>query len=183
LLLPVVSDFDFLQQWTQPFYRVLNITNPPMSGSDVVIAQNLLQRSPSSNWNVSKNGIYSVDTAKAVGLFQKSHKMQANHGTSCVLTVVFDHRPVNGVLDMATSNALLAACLDDGYKDNGELPAGYLYKVVLPVEFVADKTSRCTFPFIRIAPSRPTRRSTIASTTPSSPSQFGMLFLRLLQHG
>jgi hypothetical protein len=64
-------------QWTQPFFRVLNITNPPMSGSDVVIAQNLLQRSPSSNWNVSKNGVYSADTAKAVGLFQKSHKMYA----------------------------------------------------------------------------------------------------------
>eukprot|EP01133_Synstelium_polycarpum_P007501 gene7501-8777_t len=41
--------------------------------------------------------------------------------------------PVTGSLDIDTASLVIDQLLDDGYKDNGEIPPGYLYKVHIPV--------------------------------------------------
>lgn len=56
--------------------------------------------------------MFDRDTATAVEQFQ-----QGNHKT------------VNGIVDSEVAQLLLDQHLYDGYKDNGKLPHGYLYKV------------------------------------------------------
>lgn len=103
-----------LAQMPLPFTRVLQVATPPMSGEDVTILQNLLQRrSPFPLTNV-----FDAATASAVSGFQGNVSL-----------------PATGVLDAPTASAVLSVLSSDGYRDNGKTPAsmGYLYKVFLPV--------------------------------------------------
>lgn len=100
-----------------PFYRDLTLTTPPLSGSDVVISQNLLIRD-SAVESLELTGLYDEETAKATKNFQNAHNL-----------------PVTGVLDASTADLLLELHSNDGYKDSGFSAGslGYLYKVHIPV--------------------------------------------------
>jgi hypothetical protein len=43
--------------------------------------------------------------------------------------MVNNRLPATGVFDEATADLLLKLQIDDGYKDNGTIPEGFLYKV------------------------------------------------------
>src|SRR3989338_10306877 len=95
-----------------PFKRVLSVG---ANGTDVTIAQNLLLRSPFVT-QTKPDGIYSEKTKQSVIQFQKGNKLSQT-----------------GTLDVATATTLLKLHFYDGYKDDGKIPAGYLYKVFVPV--------------------------------------------------
>eukprot|EP01132_Coremiostelium_polycephalum_P004863 gene4863-6061_t len=97
-----------------PFNRQLSLTSPQLTGSDVYILQNLLVRSGSSNLDLT--GIFDQTTASALENYQTLNKL-----------------PVTGVLDINTATQILNTNIDDGYKDNGMIPPGFLYKVHIPV--------------------------------------------------
>jgi len=96
-----------------PFTRVLTPEQPPLNGSDVYILQNVLKRAIPSTPITS---YYDAKTQSAVQQFQATNKIA---GT--------------GVFDAATAELLLVQYLDDGYKDDGQIPHGVLYKVHIPV--------------------------------------------------
>jgi len=102
----------------EPFYRVLALQSPPLTGSDVFMAQNLLIRSPFVDPELPLSSNYDALSAAAVIAFQTGNGLS-----------------VTGVFDNATATVLLALHLDaDGYKDDGEpLPPGFSYKVYVPV--------------------------------------------------
>jgi len=101
-------------QYTCPFTKLLS---PGSTGNDVLIAQTLLTRSPFVGPNsFAVNGNYGMDTAAAVKEFQGGNNMT-----------------VTGNIDADTSNLLLEKHTYDGYKDNGTIPDGYLYKVHIKV--------------------------------------------------
>lgn len=100
-----------------PWTRILSATNPPMTGNDVYIAQNLLVRD-SSVTNLVINGQYDKDTAAAVAAFQTAHALT-----------------VSGELDAASAQELLNLHSLDGIQDTGfsAKSMGYKYKVSVPV--------------------------------------------------
>jgi peptidoglycan hydrolase-like protein with peptidoglycan-binding domain len=101
-----------------PFTRELRPSAPAPSGADVFMAQNLLIRSPFVNPNLPLSRHYDSATVAAVSAFKQGHNL-----------------PADGVFDSTAASILLQLHLDnDDYKDDGQpLPAGYLYKVYVPL--------------------------------------------------
>eukprot|EP01113_Clastostelium_recurvatum_P036519 TRINITY_DN5217_c0_g1_i1.p1 TRINITY_DN5217_c0_g1~~TRINITY_DN5217_c0_g1_i1.p1 ORF type:complete len:290 (+),score=74.97 TRINITY_DN5217_c0_g1_i1:25-870(+) len=99
---------------TCPFTRELTVQTPPLTGDDVTVLQALLARTQA----LKQTGAYDAQTAAAVSAFQKANRITPS-----------------GNLDDATSDALISsnANMDDGYKDDGTIPAGFLYKMHVPV--------------------------------------------------
>ncbi len=107
-----------------PFSRALQFV-PGQSwqanGSDVIIAQNLLRRSPFARPTAPCcSGIYDADTAAVVAAVQAGGGMKP---------------AAPGVLDVATAAHLLQYHAYDGYVDNGRSAGaqGYLFKILVPV--------------------------------------------------
>jgi hypothetical protein len=82
--------------------------------------QNLLQRCvPPLSSKFARSGVYDAATAAAVAEYQQFYVTGA---------------AVGGVADAATFANVVARLLDDdGYEDDGEVPAGYKYKLHIPV--------------------------------------------------
>jgi len=100
-----------------PFTRVLypDSTNQP-AGNDVIILQNLLNRSPLTARNLSTDGLYDEQTAIAVSQVKSAHGL-----------------PDKSVFDEAAAEVILRLYMLDGYKDDGTILKGYKYKVHVPV--------------------------------------------------
>lgn len=101
-----------------PWTRPLQHTSPAMTGSDVTIAQALLNRWSGSN-ALNESGVYDAATADAVSQFRSAFRIGSGGAT----------------FDSATAEKLLEVASDDGYKDDGQ-PAsarGKLYKIFVPV--------------------------------------------------
>lgn len=98
-----------------PFTRALVAQSPPLTGTDVLILQNLLLQ---GGYAVSADGVFGPATAAAVSAFQSNASL-----------------PRSGGLDAATACAALSLLSGDGYVDDGEAPGalGYLYKVLVSV--------------------------------------------------
>jgi len=103
-------------QYSCPFSRLLSLQQPQQYGNDVRIAQNLLKRSPFVASSLAVTGYYDSATQDSVSSFQRGN-----------------HLSVSGNIDVDTSNLLLQLHSYDGYKDNGTIPAGFLYKVHIRV--------------------------------------------------
>jgi hypothetical protein len=101
-----------------PFYRELYVTNPVMTGNDVLIAQTLLKRDAAVDPKFVASGKFSSDSGKATSDFQAANNL-----------------PATGILDSASAQALLDLHSDDQYSDSGFTAAsmGYLYKIHIPV--------------------------------------------------
>lgn len=101
-----------------PFTRELKVTNPYMTGNDVLIAQTMLQRDAAVSKNFVANGVYDDASAAATSSFQGAHALKAT-----------------GVLDSSSAQVLLDTHTADGVKDTGFTAAsmGYLYKFHIPV--------------------------------------------------
>eukprot|EP00698_Gefionella_okellyi_P012148 TRINITY_DN3247_c0_g2_i1.p1 TRINITY_DN3247_c0_g2~~TRINITY_DN3247_c0_g2_i1.p1 ORF type:complete len:185 (-),score=25.29 TRINITY_DN3247_c0_g2_i1:1031-1585(-) len=98
-----------------PFTRSLQLEKPAMNGSDVAIMQTLLSRSkPCATLQATWE--FDVETAVAVQVFQELHNL-----------------PGTAIFDEQTAELLLELHQYDGYKDNGTVPAGFLYKLYVPV--------------------------------------------------
>jgi len=103
-----------------PFTRVLcyNRESNLMSGSDVVILQNLIIRSPYVNATLPLTGEYDYDTYQSVIAFQAGNQISGDP---------------SGVFGPDTANMLLSLHSCDGYKDLGipakHYGAQYLYKL------------------------------------------------------
>eukprot|EP01119_Soliformovum_irregulare_P002265 TRINITY_DN12550_c0_g1_i1.p1 TRINITY_DN12550_c0_g1~~TRINITY_DN12550_c0_g1_i1.p1 ORF type:complete len:280 (-),score=53.21 TRINITY_DN12550_c0_g1_i1:50-889(-) len=98
-----------------PFTRTLRLKQPPMEGSDVSVLQNLLIRSPYVG-HLTATGQYDASTAEAVKRFNAGNRISESE-----------------IFDEHSANELLSKHLLDGYKDNGKIPAGFKYKVHVPV--------------------------------------------------
>jgi hypothetical protein len=96
-----------------PFYRELYLSDPIMTGNDVLIAQTLLQRDAAVSDSFVASGNFEDDSKTAVGNFQDAHSL-----------------PSTGILDSASAQLLLDLHSDDQYTDSGFTAAsmGYLYK-------------------------------------------------------
>lgn len=101
-----------------PFTRELYVTDPIMTGNDVLIAQTLLKREPAVDPAFVASGKYATDSAAATSAFQTANKL-----------------PSTGVLDSVSAQTLLDLYSDDEYTDSGFTAAsmGYLYKFHIPV--------------------------------------------------
>lgn len=107
-----------------PFTRELTYVDGDSleSGSDVLIMQTLINRSPLMSSNqIDTDGAYGADSADAVSTFQTGNSIDAS-----------------GVFDNATATALLACCQSDGYVDDGTAASEYgkLYKILVPLQSV-----------------------------------------------
>jgi len=100
-----------------PWSRVLTAADPPMTGNDVFIAQNLLVRDSAVS-NLVVNGLYDKDTVAAVAAFQAARALA-----------------VSGDLDSPSAQELLNLHSLDGVADSGftAKSMGYKYKVSVPV--------------------------------------------------
>lgn len=93
--------------YPRPFSRLLKVTSPPMSGNDVVILQNLLQRTATrtpysslrANNPAPASGEYTSATASQVTAFQTKHGLSAD-----------------GEVGPITAGAVLRLLSRDGYK-------------------------------------------------------------------
>ena len=116
-----MSDADVLPA---PFSRVLNFTAGQewqLNGSDVLVAQHLMRRSPFARpVDSCCSGVYDEDTANVVEAIQNG----AN------LTNV-----TPGSIGVETARYLLETHTYDGYFDNGRSAReqGYLFKIIVPV--------------------------------------------------
>ena len=107
-----------------PWMRELRLTDPPMTGNDILIAQTLISRKPGAPLTVLERGVYDADTEAAVIWFQQEE------GLSTIAP--------KGIFENETASLLLSCCLEDGYFDAG-LPAAYygkLYKIIVPIPSV-----------------------------------------------
>ena len=104
-----------------PFTRELYLTDPPLSGSDVFIACNLLARDDAVSMSANKCD-YEFDSSDA----DATREFQDANGLSS---------SSEGVVDGETANALLELHSADRYKDSGFTAAsmGYKYKFHIPV--------------------------------------------------
>lgn len=98
-----------------PFTRELRIEKPALEGKDVIILQNLLKRHPSSN-HVVVTSEYDLQTSEAVLNFQ-----------------AFMGLTPTGVVCEKTATKVLENLMSDGFKDDQKVPAGYLFKLYVPV--------------------------------------------------
>jgi len=99
-----------------PFTRYLQLQDPPLTGKDVIILQNLLLRSPFVGGKVYVTGIFDSNTSLALKSFQQGNSLDPN-----------------GILDPTTGEKLLSLQMSDGYKDDGKILPGYKYKVHIAV--------------------------------------------------
>ena len=108
----------FAKTMPAPFYRVLYVTSPYMTGNDVTIAQSLLKRDPAVDPKLTVDGVYGDNSLKATSSFQTAHGL-----------------PGTGVLDSVSAQLLMDLHSEDHYKDSGFTAAsmGYLYKFHIPV--------------------------------------------------
>lgn len=74
----------------------------PLSGSDVYILQNLVNRDAAVRGRLPVTSVFDADTYAAVRAFQLHHRL-----------------PVTGIFDEATADELLACCSRDGVTDSG----------------------------------------------------------------
>lgn len=81
-----------------------------MEGSDVTILQTLLQRDHFSS-HLVVTGKFDAATKQAVSTFQSHNNL-----------------PVSGAVNATTATAVLHKLSEDGYKDDGTIPAWALYK-------------------------------------------------------
>eukprot|EP00794_Sanderia_malayensis_P018242 gene18242-20062_t len=96
-----------------PFERILSLNKPYMAGKDVIIMQNLLERSQI----IKVTSRYDEQTAFAVERFQKEHSITTT-----------------GVFCPVTARILLQTSLWDGFKDDShKVPDGYKFKLYVPV--------------------------------------------------
>lgn len=100
-----------------PFTRELRLTTPPAQGRDVVILQNLLPRSSNVTMAVKPTGVYDKQTALAVEEYKKANLLKSD-------PLVFDE---------VTASLVLEQLSYDGYKDDGQAPIGYKFKIIIPV--------------------------------------------------
>jgi hypothetical protein len=113
-----------------PFTRALELADPVLAGSDVVIAQQLLRRDPAgANLTAADLSLgYGASSAAAVRAFQRASPAAA--------ALALDGA---GVLGPRTATALLAARGEDGFAGRGlggnwtAAQLGYLYKIHVPV--------------------------------------------------
>lgn len=105
--------------FTSPFTRNLQLVSPAMSGSDVVVLQNLVARALQLPPVPSQ--LYDIATAKQVAAFQQSYGISSACGSGCA--------------DAETTNLLLQKFSADHWKDpmSSPLPKPYMYKVHIPV--------------------------------------------------
>jgi len=103
----------------KPFTRELYYSTPELTGNDVIIVQNLLNRDSNVNPKLVTDGTFSPLTSTATIQFQSS-----------VVGL-----PVTGIIDSVTAQTLLDMYSADGYKDTGFTAGslGYLYKLYIPV--------------------------------------------------
>lgn len=99
-----------------PFTRVLQLSNPLMTGDDVFMMQKMLARAVS---NVPASRNYDDATAAAVAAFKAEYALS----------------PADNVFDAGAAALLLTNFSADGYVDDGVPPVqkGFLYKVLVPV--------------------------------------------------
>lgn len=100
-----------------PFTRELHFKTTPVAGDDVVILQNLLPRSINVTTVVKPTGVYDKQTAVAVAQYKQANRIESD-------PLVFDEITANLVLDQLSY---------DGYKDDGQKPVGYKFKIIIPV--------------------------------------------------
>lgn len=109
------NGYKLMSEMPGPFKRELHLQTPFLSGNDVVILQNLLKRHPSSSF-VRVTSKYDLQTAEAVQSFQAVMSMSPT-----------------GVVCEKTALKVLEHLLSDGFKDDGKVPAGYKFKLHVPV--------------------------------------------------
>ena len=86
-----------------PWKRELYYDNEtPLTGNDVIIMQNLINRDPSVHGRLEITGAYDAASARAVQAFQHYHKLA-----------------ITGILDEPTATLLLETCSRDGVTDTG----------------------------------------------------------------
>lgn len=102
-----------------PFYREIKLSDPSMTGNDVLIALTLLSRDDAVSSSYEADNSFDEDDEDATKLFQKSAGLS-----------------VTGIIDSSTAQKLLDLHSDDNYKDDGFTAAsmGYKYKIHLPVK-------------------------------------------------
>jgi len=100
-----------------PFARILRLASPPLKGHDVIIMQNLIARSKFVA-TYPFTGIFDERTETALKQFQAGEMSSV---------------AVPGVFDDVTANLVMTRYLADGYKEDGKILPGYLYKVHVPV--------------------------------------------------
>eukprot|EP01088_Endostelium_zonatum_P006497 TRINITY_DN1862_c0_g1_i1.p1 TRINITY_DN1862_c0_g1~~TRINITY_DN1862_c0_g1_i1.p1 ORF type:complete len:294 (-),score=42.73 TRINITY_DN1862_c0_g1_i1:24-905(-) len=100
-----------------PFTRQLYFAHPEFVGHDVKILQALLNRSEAVSPKFPTfSSSFDAFTERALKQFQTRHSFNNN-----------------GVLSSNVAQLLLARHIPDGYRDNGKVPAGFKYKVHVPV--------------------------------------------------
>ena len=102
-----------------PWKRELELSSPPMTGNDVLIACTLLSRDDAVVIDASScDTTFDAADNDAVGAFQTAQGIK-----------------VTGIFDATTANALLVAHSADGFKDSGFTAdsMGYKYKIHVPV--------------------------------------------------
>jgi len=105
----------YAADWPCPFSRYLQLSSPQMTGNDVTILQNLLGRSPFVK-ALTVTGSFDTATSDALTAFQKGNALQPD-----------------GILGPASGQVLLNLHMSDGYKDDGKILPGYMYKVHIQV--------------------------------------------------
>lgn len=99
----------------RPFFRQLELQTPLLTGRDVIILQNLLQRHPKTK-GIIVTSKYDIQTAEMVQIFQADVEV-----------------PSTGVFCKQTAAKVLDLLLYDGFKDDHKVPAGYKFKLYVPV--------------------------------------------------
>ena len=99
----------------EPFSRPLKLQSPLETGRDVIILQNLLQRHPRTR-DITVTSKYDIQTAEMVQVFQAAVGL-----------------PSTGVFCKQTAAKVLDLLLYDRFKDDRKVPAGYKFKLYVPV--------------------------------------------------
>jgi hypothetical protein len=99
-----------------PFYRELYVTNPVMTGNDVLIAQTLLKRDAAVDPKFVASGKFSSDSGKATSDFQAANNL-----------------PATGILDSASAQALLDLHCVDLFSDCGFTAPSWVYLQKSPI--------------------------------------------------
>ena len=117
---PVIQARMIDDDWSYalPFKRALQLAEPPMEGSDVVILQNLLRRGSSpSGVDLKATGLFDNDTQRVLQNFQEDEGLI----------------PADGVLNPLTAVTVLKKLMNDMYRDDGTIPDGVKFKLHIPV--------------------------------------------------
>jgi hypothetical protein len=129
-----------VSQMPLPFTRQLVLQDPPMTGSDVTIFQNLVIRD-SAVVDGGKSGVYDETAATATSKFQQAHKLNStgildedtaslllfihSNDGKCSIKVLYHHR-----FKLYLNSFLLKGVRDTGFTAASR---GYLFKIFIPV--------------------------------------------------